>query len=60
MSKTRLPLAVALFAIGIVWLGQGFGFIGGSFMTGEPVWAAVGGVFVVVGVVLFIADRRSK
>ncbi len=34
---------------GVIWLGQGVGLIGGSFMTGETVWAAIGGVCIVVG-----------
>ena len=34
--------------VGIIWLGQGVGLIGGSFMTGEALWALVGAVCIVV------------
>jgi hypothetical protein len=30
--------------IGAVWIGQGLGVIGGSFMTGEGIWAVIGAV----------------
>lgn len=38
--------------VGGVWLGQGVGAIHGSFMTGRPLWAAIGGVLLVVGLAL--------
>ena len=37
-----------LFLTGIVWLGQGIGWIAGSFMTGSTFWAVTGAVCVVV------------
>lgn len=60
--------AVFLFAVGllmsaagVVWIGQGLGFIPGSLMTGDPFWAAAGGVALVVGVALAAsAVRRSR
>ena len=39
-----------LFFAGIVWIGQGLGWIQGSFMTGSTFWAVTGGVCVVAGV----------
>jgi hypothetical protein len=42
---------------GAVFLGQGVGVIGGSFMTGETKWTAVGAVLIGVGVVLVAAAR---
>ena len=36
--------------IGIVFTGQGLGFIPGSFMTGRSEWAAIGGTMAAVGV----------
>lgn len=46
-----LPGAVAAL-IGLVWVGQGAGWIPGSFMTGDPLWLVIGAVFLVVGVAL--------
>ena len=41
--------AVALILLGLVWLGQGLGYIPGSFMTGQAFWALAGFVCVVAG-----------
>jgi uncharacterized membrane protein len=54
-----LVVGLLLAAAGIVWIGQGLGFIPGSFMTGDPFWAAAGGVALVVGVVLAVRALRS-
>jgi hypothetical protein len=54
----RIAGGVALCVIGIVWIGQGLGAIGGSFMTDQRVWAIIGAVAVVLGVGLFIGAAR--
>jgi predicted phage tail protein len=45
-------VGVLLCVVGVVWIGQGLGAIGGSFMTGHPVWAAVGVPCLVAGLAL--------
>jgi hypothetical protein len=46
--------------VGGVWIGQGAGFIKGSFMTGSPTWLAIGLLSLVVGVLLiFLSVRRG-
>jgi hypothetical protein len=45
---------VILAAIGLVWTLQGFDVIGGSVMSGSALWAAVGPIVLVVGVVLIV------
>jgi hypothetical protein len=46
--------AGALVVVGLIWIGQGLGIIGGSsFMTGDRFWAALGAGLVVGGVALF-------
>jgi len=45
-------VAVLLFLMGGVWIGQGLGYIKGSFMTGDPKWFWIGVVLVVVALVL--------
>jgi hypothetical protein len=46
--------------VGVIWLGQGVGLIGGSFMTGETVWAVVGAIFIVVGAFLLRTGFRWR
>jgi uncharacterized membrane protein YeaQ/YmgE (transglycosylase-associated protein family) len=58
MRGSRLVLAGVLALVGGVWLGQGLGFIGGSFMTGSPFWAVVGAVLLVLAAALVAVERR--
>lgn len=51
----RWPLVIlgaVLCLIGAVWIGQGIGVVGGSFMTGQGIWAIIGAVAFVAGVVM--------
>jgi hypothetical protein len=57
MRPTRLVLAAVFALVGLVWLGQGLGFIGGSFMTGSLFWAAVGAVLVACAVLVVVRER---
>lgn len=42
--------------IGLTWLLQGLGLLGGSYMTGDEFWAAVGlGVIIIALVILFLS-----
>ena len=46
--------------LGGVWVLQGINVLLGSFMSGQPKWAIIGGVLIVVGIaLLFAANRRS-
>jgi hypothetical protein len=58
MRPTRLVLAAVLALVGAIWLGQGLGLIGGSLMTGDPVWALIGSVLVGLAIGLVIRERR--
>ena len=53
-SPLRLTIAIAMVLTGLVWIGQGLGILtaGGSFMIGDPTWAAIGAVFVILGIVV--------
>jgi hypothetical protein len=44
---------------GLLWIGQGTGVLtaGRSFMIGDPTWAVVGAVFVVIGTLVAIRER---
>ena len=35
--------------LGLVWIGQGLGYVKGSFMTGVPFWAIMGVLCVLAG-----------
>lgn len=60
MSKARLVTIALLVLVGLVFLGQGAGMIEGSFMSGQPIWAAIGSVFIGIALALAFAGRRSS
>ncbi len=55
----RRLLGVLCCLVGVVWVGQGGGWIGGSFMTGDALWAIIGAVAIAFGVVL-VRTPRSR
>src|SRR5258708_5328169 len=63
LMKALAVLGVVLCLVGLVWIGQGVGWIGGSFMTGRAIWAVIGFVALFIGAILIrIAGsiRRSE
>jgi glucose dehydrogenase len=60
MRRTPLIVAVVLALVGLVWIGQGTGLIGGSAMSGSSFWAVIGLVLLVVaGIVVAREARRT-
>jgi len=55
---TSTILGVLALLLGLLWAGQGLGFIGGSSMTGAIQWFWIGLVLVLVGIVLLVAASR--
>ncbi len=53
-------LAVLLILVGVVWVLQGIGVIGGSVMTGQSQWTIIGGITFVVGLGLLVFANRKK
>lgn len=51
-------IAVLIALIGVVFLGQGLGYIGGSGMTGSSFWAVVGGLLLIAAAALAWRTRR--
>jgi hypothetical protein len=47
-----------LLLAGVVWALQGFNVLGGSAMSGHSLWAVVGPIVAVVGLVLLLAGTR--
>lgn len=59
--KKTLPvtLGVILFVVGAVWTFQGLGYLKGSPMTGQEIWAVVGPLVAGLGVALaYVGLRR--
>ncbi|MGI8587304.1 MAG: hypothetical protein ACR2M0_06385 [Chloroflexia bacterium] len=42
-------LSILLILVGVIWVGQGMGYIKGSFMTNDPFWGWTGLVCLLVG-----------
>jgi hypothetical protein len=45
---------------GSVWTLQGLGYVGGSFMSGATVWAVIGPIVGLAGLVLITLGLRSR
>ena len=61
MRASRLVIAAVLGLMGLVWLGQGLGYIPGSFLTGSQFWATVGTVLLVIAAAVVVLEaRRSR
>jgi hypothetical protein len=60
-SGTFTAVGVVLTIAGVIWALQGFGVIGGSFMSGDSVWAIIGPIVGAVGLILaVIGVRRAR
>ncbi len=58
--RTRWILAVILAVVGLTFVGQGLGYIGGSGMTGSTFWAIVGAILIVAAAVIAWTAVRSR
>ena len=59
MRSGLVVLGVLLLLVGLVWVGQGLGYIKGSFMTGDMKWFWIGCGVAVVGVALGVGALRA-
>ena len=65
MKAGAIVIAVLMFLTGAVWIGQGLGYIEGSFMTGSMLWFWIGcalvvGAVVIGGLTLTLSRRRER
>jgi hypothetical protein len=60
MRTSLIVCAILLIAIGILWSGQGAGWIGGSFMTGDRTWLVIGIVALLAGLALLGGALRRR
>jgi hypothetical protein len=61
--RARWLIALGLVLVGLVWIAQGTGLLGGAgtgFMNGSTFWAAVGAVLVVAGGVVAWTAFRAR
>jgi len=58
MRASRIVVAVIVALVGLVWLGQGLGYIPGSFMSGSQFWATIGTLLLVVAIALVVLEAR--
>ena len=59
MRASRLAIALIVALLGLVWLAQGTGLIGGSAMSGSTFWAIVGAVLLVVAAAIAVREWRA-
>ena len=58
---TLMIVGVVLAIAGVIWTLQGLDVFGGSSgMNGHKIWAVIGPIVAVVGVVAFITGTRSR
>jgi hypothetical protein len=60
MKWVLLVVGVLLVLTGILWTLQGLDVVGGSAMSGVTLWAIVGPIVAVLGLVLAIVGARRK
>lgn len=55
---TARVVGIVALVVGLVWVGQGLGYLPGSFMTGVRFWFWVGTACVLAGLALLLGSRR--
>jgi hypothetical protein len=55
-----VPVGLVLVLVGLVWTAQGVGWLEGSPMTGETLWAVLGPVLAVIGGVIVVVGSRGR
>lgn len=55
-----VPVGLVMVLLGLLWAGQGFGWIGGSAMTGQTLWAVVGPIVALVGLLLVVLGMTGR
>lgn len=60
MKWVLLVVGVLLVITGVLWTLQGLDVVGGSAMSGVTLWAIIGPIVGVVGLVLAIMGARRK
>ena len=53
-------LGIVLVLVGLLWIAQGAGLVGGSFMTGQSQWLYIGIATAIVGAGVFGWGARRR
>jgi hypothetical protein len=53
-DRTSLYVGLAIVVVGLLWTARGLGWLEGSAMSGQPVWAVVGPLVAIGGVVVVL------
>lgn len=56
----RLTVGLLAVVLGALWTVQGLGYVGGSVMTDDRVWAMVGPVVVLIGLLALVSGVRAR
>lgn len=59
MKIIRIVVAILMLLIGLAWIGQGVGLLGGSAMSGQAIWAVIGVLLVLGAAWLVWSGRRT-
>ena len=59
MRPSRLVIVAVLLVLGLLWIGQGLGYIGGSAMSGASIWAVIGAILVIAALAIAWSERRT-
>ena len=59
-SPVLIVVGLLLVAMGLVWMLQGLGVIGGSAMSGQTLWAVVGPIVALAGLALVLRGTRRR
>ncbi|WP_406043565.1 hypothetical protein OG799_05055 [Micromonospora sp. NBC_00898] len=55
-----LTLGLLAVVVGAVWTVQGLGYVGGSVMTDQRIWAVIGPVVVLIGLAALWYGMRNR
>lgn len=55
-----LVIGVLLAAVGVLWTLQGLGVVGGSVMSGNTMWAVIGPIVLIAGLVVAFVGLRQR
>ncbi|MBM0259318.1 hypothetical protein [Micromonospora sp. 4G55] len=55
-----LTLGLLAVVVGAVWTVQGLGYVGGSVMTDQRIWALVGPVVILIGLVVLWQGLKAR
>jgi hypothetical protein len=59
--RALVIMGLMLVAVGVVWIGQGTGFLrGSSFMVDDPAWALAGVILALSGCAVLLAGWRAR